>query len=73
MAKNNHPYHSGRISCIAQPSTIQIPTKRQQRVIKFHELKKEWQKTPTLVILEESLALPALQLFRFLRNDNRGL
>ena len=30
-------------------------------------------KKATLVILEESLALPALQLFRFLRNDNRGV
>ena len=30
--------------------------------------KKECKKTPTLVILEESLALPFLQLLRFLRN-----
>jgi len=34
--------------------------------------KKEWQKTPTLVILEESLALPNVQLFRFLRNDKES-
>ena len=26
VAKNTHPCHSGRISCIAQPSTMQIPT-----------------------------------------------
>ena len=72
MSKNTDFCHSGRISCIAQPSTIQIPTEWQLGVIKFHELKKEWQKKATLVILEESLALPNLQLFRFVRNDKES-
>ena len=44
MAKKSNPCHSRRISCIAQPSTVQIPAEWQLGVIKFHELKKRMAK-----------------------------